>query len=120
MKVIIFNGHEPSIMPYQLALQIQDIPFPNNRTGKIIDILESIPKSSNIYLQEKLKELKAGDLLRVDNTFFFVNYGKRNCFSIVDVDVKRKWTISEDDNSEYIEYLDGYKCIAPELNYYVK
>jgi len=121
MKVVIFDSHGDSIFPYQLALLIQDIPFPENRTGKIIEILETIPKHDECDdLSSKLKQLKAGELLRRDNTFYFVNYGKRNCFSIVEVDINRKWTISEYDGAEYIEYLDNYILVSEEINYYYK
>ena len=43
-----------------------------------------------------------------------------NSFDIIDLDITRPWCIEEYDGSEYIKYLDDYKCISKELNYYTR
>lgn len=39
-------------------------------------------------------------------------------FEIIDVDISRPWCVEEYDGSESIKYLDGYKCVDRESNYF--
>lgn len=39
-------------------------------------------------------------------------------FEIIDVDTSRPWCIEEYDGAEDIKYLDGYKCVDRESNYF--
>jgi hypothetical protein len=86
----------------------------------VIEILESYPSVEDKVLLERLYEtLKKGQVLRSGNYFWFGdNFHHIQC-QIIDVDIKRKWTLTNYDGAEGVEYLD-YKCIDDKINYWKK
>ena len=132
MKVLLFTGYGEAAYTPKMK-EIMDS-YKNSickRAGFIIEYIES---NCEVYIDEKsmMKALEKNnkDYEKIVSCKSFpgvyccLNPTSRttfvSSFSIVDVDITRLWTIEEYDGSEYIQYLDDYKLVDKELNYYEK
>lgn len=90
-------------------------------------------KDSTIVIEEEISSSELYDLLsanRKSAVYFkkserYFGWSSRfkgniTSFSIVEVDISRRWTISDYDNNEYIEYIDVYECCDKALNFYIR
>ena len=119
MKVVILSGYGGSVLPEEFKVDYSN-PLWRFDKGLIRQIeskdwfsLSDEDDSSGIgfYCQEISDGMEYLYPTPDDSTSFSI-------FCIIDVDIKRPWCIEEYDGSEYIKYLDDYKCISKELNFY--
>ena len=128
MKVLLFSGYGG----YACTKAMLDIMKKHNnirsRFGEIVEYVENNCVDYNRYDYEEAykamknnKDLIVRYVLGNNECRYSVwdnNINNPACFSIVDVDTTRPWTIEEYDGAEYIKYLDERKLVDEELNYW--
>ena len=131
MKFLLFSNYGPAAPTEGMKSILNKGEFPKNRTGEIIEYVEnhSVVLDFTHHYNEKeiadyMRNLERGifEIVKIkshDNTIYYV-YDKVfkmiTSFSIVDLDTKKPWTLTEYDESERIRYLE-YKLIDKEMNY---
>ena len=131
MKFLLFSNYGPAAPTEGMKSILNKGEFPKNRTGEIIEYVEnhSVVLDFTHHYNEKeiadyMRNLERGifEIVKIkshDNTIYYV-YDKVfkmiTSFSIVDLDTKKPWTLTEYDESERIRYLE-YELIDKEMNY---
>ena len=132
MELVIFNnygGRVPDVLRDKI---IPGLEFPQNRFN--CSLIEYIKNNSvdfipNVHTDNWFK-LHKDALVRVEckenGKGKYVGFasdgigGSIACVSIVDVDISRRWTMSEYDGVEIIKYLDDYELRFEDINYWVR
>ena len=127
MKVIILTDYGNNSLPKEFKADYNNKLWRMNK--ELIDRIESF-NWIKIGYQEK-------DKIVVGQNYAIDYKGNINCsnvveyiyatsgssvpfisFCIEEVDISRPWCIEEYDGAEGIKYLDAYKCVDKELNYF--
>lgn len=116
IEVLIFPGYGGANIPKEVTEIIKDIPFPQCRTGDVIDYLKGLPIATG-DLQGELDKLEEGEILRLsEDRFAFGGSLYSSSAKIVNVDNSKPWRISEYDGAEAVEYLN-FRIIDRDMNY---
>lgn len=124
MKFLIdsnYSGLKPDIIEKVLKEVNSSEVYPLNRAGKVIEKLAEVKTevfNKDVFILKK-KDVLYKEKVSDTETYLWGYNSVINTLvhcSIVEVDVKRLWTIEEYDGAGYVKYLDNIVSV-PSINY---